>query len=62
MTDIIMTIFTLIICFAHFCYISIVVFIIIPKMKRKIKKLEENQIHIISHFDTELLRMKDSQK
>ena len=62
MVDIIMTIFTLLICFAYFCYISIVVFITIPKMKRKIKKLEENQLSIIRHFDTELLRMKDSQK
>ena len=62
MLDTIMTIFTLIICFAYFCYTTIVVFITIPEMKRKIKKIEENQLSIISHFDTELLRMKDSQK
>ena len=62
MFDTIMAIVTSIICIAWFCYTSIIIFIIIPEMKRKIKKIEENQLSIISHFDTELLRMNDSQQ
>ena len=62
MNDTVLTILGIVVCFAWFLYASVITFITIPKMKREIKKLKENQLSIISYFDTELLRIKDSQK